>query len=132
MRFLLDTCAVSDYLRGIDPLVRRIQEANPSDLAISAVTVMELRYGARRRHAPRLAAAVEAFVNGITVLAFDADAAQRAGDLRASMEAKGLGIALADCQIAATAMASGRTLVTNDGDLRRVPGLKVVDWRAGR
>jgi len=132
MRFLLDTCAVSDYLRGIDPLVRRIQEANPSDLAISAVTVMELRYGARRRHSPRLAAAVEAFVNGITVLAFDADAAQRAGDLRASMEAKGLGIALADCQIAATAMASGRTLVTNDGDLRRVPGLKVVDWRAGR
>lgn len=132
MRFLLNTCAVSDYLRGIDPLVRRIQEANPSDLAISAVTVMELRYGSRRRRSPRLSAAVEAFVNGITVLAFDADAAQSAGDLRASMEAKGLGITLADCQIAATAMASGRTLVTNDGDLRRVPGLKVVDWRAGR
>lgn len=131
MKFLLDTCAVSDYLRGIDPLVRRIHKAKPSDLAISAVTVMELRYGVRRRDSPRLAVAVEAFVNGISVLAFDADAAQRAGDLRASMEAKGLSIALADCQIAATAMTSGRSLVTNDSDLKRVPGLKVVDWRAG-
>lgn len=42
---------------------------------------------------------------------------------------KGHGIALADGQIAATAPACGLTLVSSDGDLRRVPGLQVVDLR---
>ena len=132
MKILLDTCAVSDYLRGLDPVVQRIQKAKPTDLAISAVTAMELRYGASRRQSAKLTAAVDAFLNGITILPFDAEAAERAGGLRAAMEAKGHGIALADCQIAATAMVCGLTLVSNDGDLRRVPGLKVVDWRAVR
>lgn len=132
MKILLDTCAVSDYLRGLDPVVQRIQKAKPSDVAISSVTAMELRYGASRRQSPKLTAAVDAFLNGITILPFDAEAAERAGVLRATMEANGHGIALADCQIAATAMACGLTLVSNDGDLRRVPGLKVVDWRVVR
>jgi len=48
------------------------------------------------------------------------------------METKGLTIALADCQIAGSALAHRLTLVTNDSDLKRVPGLKVVDWRTGR
>jgi tRNA(fMet)-specific endonuclease VapC len=130
VKFLLDTCAVSDYLRGVDSVVQRIQKVRPSDVAISAVTVMELRYGATRRQSPKLTASVEAFLSGISILTFDAEAAERAGILRAKMEAKGLSIALADCQIAGTALAYELTLVTHDKDLMRVPDLKVVDWRS--
>ena len=130
MKFLLDTCAVSDYLRGVDSAVQRIQKVRPSDVAISAVTVMELRYGATRRQSPKLTASVEAFLSGISILTFDAEAAERAGVLRAKMETKGLSIALADCQIAGTALAYDLTLVTHDKDLMRVPDLKVVDWRS--
>ena len=130
MKFLLDTCAVSDYLRGVDSVVQRIQKVRPSDVAISAVTVMELRYGATRRQSPKLTASVEAFLSGISILTFDAEAAERAGVLRAKMETKGLSIALADCQIAGTALAYELTLVTHDKDLMRVPDLKVVDWRS--
>ena len=130
MKFLLDTCAVSDYLRGVDSVVQRIQKVRPSDVAISAVTVMELSYGATRRQSPKLTASVEAFLNGISILTFDAEAAERAGVLRAKMETKGLSIALADCQIAGTALAYDLTLVTHDKDLMRVPDLKVVDWRS--
>ena len=130
MKFLLDTCAVSDYLRGVDSVVQRIQKVRPSDVAISAVTVMELRYGATRRQSPKLTASVEAFLSGISILTFDAEAAERAGVLRAKMETKGLSIALADCQIAGTALAYDLTLVTHDKDLMRVPDLKVVDWRS--
>ncbi len=130
MKFLLDTCAVSDYLRGVDSVVQRIQKVRPSDVAISSVTVMELRYGATRRQSPKLTASVEAFLSGISILTFDAEAAERAGVLRAKMEAKGLSIALADCQIAGTALAYELTLVTHDKDLMRVPDLKVVDWRS--
>jgi len=130
VKFLLDTCAVSDYLRGVDSVVQRIQKVRPSDVTISAVTVMELRYGATRRQSPKLTASVEAFLSGISILTFDAEAAERAGVLRAKMEAKGLSIALADCQIAGTALAYELTLVTHDKDLMRVPDLKVVDWRS--
>ena len=132
MKFLLNTCSVSDYLRGVDSVVQRLQKAKPSEVAISAVTVMELRYGASRRQSPKLTAAVEAFLNDVSVLAFDAESAERAGVIRATMEANGLSIALADCQIAATALTHDLTLVTNDGDLKRVPKLKVVDWRHAR
>lgn len=132
MKFLLDTCSVSDYLRGVDPVVQRLQKAKPSEVAISTVTVMELRYGATRRQSPKLTTAVEAFLNGIHILAFDAESAERAGVMRATMEKKGHSIALADCQIAATALAHGLTLVTSDGDLKRVPNLKTVDWRPAR
>jgi tRNA(fMet)-specific endonuclease VapC len=130
VKFLLDTCAVSDYLRGVDSVVQRIQKVRPSDVAISAVTVMELRYGATRRQSPKLSASVEAFLSGISILTFDTEAAERAGILRAKMETKGLSIALADCQIAGTALAYELTLVTHDKDLMRVPDLKVVDWRS--
>ena len=130
MKFLLDTCAVSDYLRGVDSVVQRIQKVRPSDVAISAVTVMELRYGATRRQSPKLTASVDAFLSGISILTFDAEAAERAGVLRAKMETKGLSIALADCQIAGTALAYDLTLVTHDKDLMRVPDLKMVDWRS--
>lgn len=132
MKFLLDTCTVSDYLRGVDPVVRRIQKAKPSDLAISAVTAMELRYGAARRRSTTLTAAVDGSLNGITLLPFDSEAAERAGVLRAAMETKGRSIALTDCQIAATALVHALTLVSNDADLKRVPGLKIVDWRASQ
>ena len=130
MKFLLDTCAVSDYLRGVDSVVQRIQKVRPSDVTISAVTVMELRYGATRRQSPKLTASVDAFLSGISILTFDAEAAERAGVVRAKMETKGLSIALADCQIAGTALAYDLTLVTHDKDLMRVPDLKVVDWRS--
>jgi tRNA(fMet)-specific endonuclease VapC len=132
VKLVLDTCTVSDYLRGLDPVVQRLRKAKPSDVAISAVTAMALRYGASRRQSPKLTAAVDAFLDGITILPFETEAAERAGVLRAAMEANGHGIALADCQIAATALGCNLTLVSTDGDLRRVPGLRVVDWRPGR
>jgi tRNA(fMet)-specific endonuclease VapC len=131
VKFLLDTCAVSDYLRGVEPVVQSIQRVRPSDVAISAVSVMELRYGVTRRQSPKLTASVEAFLSDISILTFDAEAAEHAGVLRASMESKGLSIALVDCQIAGTALAYDLTLVTHDSDLLRVPGLKVADWRSG-
>jgi len=132
MKYLLDTCTVSDYLRGVDPVVKRLQKSKPSEVAISALTAMELRHGAARRQSPKLTASVEAFLADITILNFDADAAEHAGFLRANMETKGRTIALADCQIAGSALAHSLALVTNDRDLKCVPGLKVVDWRTGR
>jgi len=132
MKYPLDTCTVSDYLRGVDSVVKRLQKSKPSEVAISAVTAVELRYGAACRQSPKLTASVEAVLADITILNINADVAEHAGFLRANMETKGRTIALADCQIAGSALAHSLALVTNDRDLKRVPGLKVVDWRTGR
>ena len=128
MTFLLDTNTVSYYLRGVAPVVKRVQAHAPRDLAISAVTVMELRYGAARRCAPKLTAAIDAVLRALTLLPFDAAAAERAGAVRAALEAKGISLGMADSQIAGQALASGATLLGNDAAFRRVPGLRVRNW----
>ena len=104
MKFLLDTSAVSAYLGSVEPVVQRIQRVRPSNVAVSAITVMELRYGATLRQSPKLIASVEAFLSDISILTFDAGTAERVGVLRASIESKGLSIALAGFQIAGTAL----------------------------
>lgn len=45
MRYLLDTCVISDFIKGDIGTTTRFKQASPIDIAISAVTVMELRYG---------------------------------------------------------------------------------------
>lgn len=128
MTFLLDTNSVSYYLRGVAPLVKRVQAHKPRELAISAVTVMELRYGAARRRAPQLTEAIDAVLKALPILPFDAAAAERAGAVRAALEAKGIALGLADSQIAGQALVTGATLVSSDAAFRRVPGLTVRDW----
>ena len=132
MIYLLDTNTVSYYLRGVAPVVKRIQAHKPDELAISAVTVMELRYGAARRRSPALTAGIDAALLALTTLPFDAAAAERAGALRALLEARGISLDLADSQIAGQALAAGATLVSSDAAFRRVPGLTVRDWAKGR
>ena len=45
MRYLLDTCVISDFIKGEAGTTVRLRQTPPVDIAISAVTVMELRYG---------------------------------------------------------------------------------------
>jgi tRNA(fMet)-specific endonuclease VapC len=45
MRYLLDTCVISDFIKGEAGTTARLKQTPPVDIAISAITVMELRYG---------------------------------------------------------------------------------------
>jgi tRNA(fMet)-specific endonuclease VapC len=45
MRYLLDTCVISDFIKGEPGTQTRIRQTPPTDIAVSIVTVMELRYG---------------------------------------------------------------------------------------
>ena len=128
MKYLLDTNTVSYYLRGSPATVKHIQGQKPSALAISAITAMELAYGVGKRQSPALTAAVDGFLSGIQVLAFDIEAARQAGAARATLERSGVALALADSQIAGHALALGLTLVTTDAAFKRVPGLTTKDW----
>lgn len=128
MKFLLDTNTVSYYLRGTSATVKHVQGQKPSALVISAITAMELTYGAEKRGSKTLTAAVQGFLSGIQVLPFDHDAARRAGVVRATLERLGVTLCLADSQIAGHALTLDLILVSTDKAFKRVRGLTVKDW----
>ncbi|MBA3697990.1 MAG: type II toxin-antitoxin system VapC family toxin [Planctomycetes bacterium] len=129
MTWLLDTNTVSFYLRGIPTVVQRVQGEKPADLAVSAITAFELRYGAMKRQSAKLTAAVEGFLTFVTTLPFDGEVAARAGALKVALEKKGQPSGLPDLLIAAHALTLDLTLVSNNTkDFAHIPGLRLVDW----
>ena len=129
MSFLLDTDAVSYALRGEGRVAKQIQVHRPSELAISAITLAELRFGAERRKSRKLNRLIEAFVGDIDVVPFDENAAARFGKVAAALASKGTPIGTLDTMIAAHSLELGLTLVThNTKHFQHVRGLKIVDW----
>lgn len=100
-------------------------------LAVSSIVVHELYFGALKssRRRENLAKLELFLASGISVLSFESEDARAAGEIRALLTAKGTPIGPYDVLIAGQALRHGATLVTaNARELRRVPGLKVVDW----
>ncbi len=129
MIYLLDTDTVSFALRGVPGVVDRLRRCRPSSVAVSSLTVAELRYGACRRRSRKLHSLIDAFVSSVADAAFDEAAADRFGELAAALVDAGSPIGDFDALIAAQALALDMTLVS--GNLKhfgRVPGLRVERW----
>ena len=63
MRYLLDTCVLSDFARGQAQVLARIKGTLPGELAVTTVTLMEVEYGLRLNAARerKLRPVIEAF-----------------------------------------------------------------------
>lgn len=134
MRYLLDTNVCVDYVTGHHPeVVRRIQSSSPEDMAVSAIAVAELRYGADKSARPRANhELLDAFLADVPAVDFNLRAASEYGRLRAALERAGTPIGPNDMLIAAQALAIGAVVVTdNDSEFKRVGGLQVENWRGG-
>jgi tRNA(fMet)-specific endonuclease VapC len=129
-RYLLDTSIASYVIKGNIPAVRhRIVQVPMAQLAISAVTEGELRYGAARRpDAARLQTIVDEFLLRMTILPWDSEAAKYYGQIRAALEREGQPMGNLDMMIGAHALALGAVLVTNDQAFTRIKELNVEDW----
>jgi tRNA(fMet)-specific endonuclease VapC len=131
MRFLLDTNTCIGHLTGRSPSISaRLSLVAPDELALCSIVKAELLYGARKSaqveaNLERLAAFFEPFV----CLAFDDDAAEQYGLLRADLERQGTPIGPNDLMIAAIARTHGLTLVTgNRKEFERVTALTIEHW----
>jgi tRNA(fMet)-specific endonuclease VapC len=129
MRRLLDANALIAMLRdrGSAP-AQRLREQNPADVAISAIVAHELFYGAfKSNRAIQNVALVDALQFPVTE--FDKEDARQAGQIRAFLSARGIGIGPYDVLIAGQAVARDMILVThNTQEFGRVPGLLIEDW----
>ena len=129
VRYLLDTIICIHAMQGNPALARRLSECYFGDLLLSAISLAELEFGviapggdgAARR------AALDAVLNDLVVLPFDAAAARAYAAVRLA-DPQRTRNAL-DKLIGAHALAVEATLVTaNPADFSRIPGLQVENW----
>ena len=132
IRYLLDTNIVSYFVKGISAnLVQRMHVGlGAQDIAISAITRAELRYGEammdkfdkRRRR-------IDLLLKELPSLPWGDEAADEFGRLKASLRRNGTPVGDFDTQIAAHALAEDLILVThNTRHFERIPDLKLEDW----
>jgi len=129
IKYLLDANVVIALLnRSSDSLYRKVKAQPPEAIAISAVVLHELYYGAfKSRHRDKNVSLVDKLQ--FTELEFDADDARAAGLIRAELDKRGTPIGPYDVLIAGQALSQKLKLVTNNiREFGRVKGLKVEDW----
>ena len=133
MKYLLDTnICIFIIKRRPTKVLRRFQLYSPDDIAVSSVTLAELRYGADK--STRNAQAHEAlneFLAPLSVVDFDRVAAAQYGKIRTDLERRGTPIGPLDIMIAAHALSLEVTVVTNNvSEYSRVAMLTIEDWAA--
>ena len=103
----------------------------PVDVAVSAIVLHELYYGAfKSARATQNIALIDALQ--FAIVEFDREDARQAGEIRALLASTGRPIGPYDVLIAGQARARNLTLVThNKNEFDRVPGLRIADWQGG-
>ena len=133
MKYLLDTNVLSEVIRK-DPnrgVLQRLNEIAARDVVTSAVCVAELRHGAARvAHGALLWQRIaREILSRVDILPLGEAEAVRAGDLLATLEARGEPIGIEDVWIGATALEHGLRVVTrNLRHFQRIPGLTSESW----
>ena len=121
-----DTDVLIDFLAGAGPAAARVaEELERGSLCTTAVSRFELLSGAR---SSRQRAAVGGLLAAVSTLPLDEEAADRAVEVRRSLERSGEPIGMADSLIAGIALARGGSLLTrNRRHFERVGGLRLAD-----
>ena len=130
---LLDTSVYCQRLKPapLASVERRWRKLGDAALCISSICEAELRYGLAKRNAPRLWTEFRTYLeNKLVLLPVDKAVADRFGDLKAQLEAKGTPRSDFDLVIAATALTHRLILATcNARHFEGMDGLVVEDWR---
>lgn len=132
MKYLLDTCTVSDFVKGQTGVLARIKATPPQLIAVSAVTRMEIEFGLHLNpdRARKLAPVMDAFLSSISILPFEDADAKAAGAIRAALQKQGQPVGAYDVLIAGCGLARGLVVVTSNlGEFQRIGGLQVENWR---
>jgi len=130
IKYMLDTNICIFTIKNKPQVVREAFNRHHDQLCISAVTLMELIYGAEKSAAPeKNLAVVEGFAARLEVLPFDNEAAAHTGMIRSELAKAGTPIGPYDQMIAGHARSRGLIVVTNNlREFARAPGLRVEDW----
>ena len=121
-RYLIDADSSIYAMSDAASLVnRRIEEFEPGEIAISAISFAEIALGTQLQKPPP-PEVIDAFIRAIPIVGFGEAAALEYAKLPFKR-------ARFDRLLAAHALSIGATVVTNnEGDFADVPGLRVENW----
>lgn len=130
LRYLLDTNILSALIRQPQgPVAATLARRGYGTVCTSIVVAAELRFGARKLGSKALTDKVDDLLASLPVLSLDAGTDHTYAEIRLQLEQAGTPIGPNDLLIAAQALESGLTLVTDNAEeFRRVAGLQVENW----
>lgn len=131
MQYMLDTSTCIFIMKKKSKRVLENLQCHMKDgISISTITLAELEYGVfASDFVEKNMFALNQFLSRIHILDFDDNAAIEFGKIFADLRRKGTPIGPIDTLIAAHAISSNQTLVTNNiREFERVNGLSYVDW----
>lgn len=132
MKYLLDTCVISDFVKGDNNTLLRFKQTPPAHIAISSITLMEIHYGLayNKERAKKIVTIINDIIRCITILPFTAGDARQAANARAYLRQHGSPIGCYDILIAGAALNNSLVLVTaNEKEFSRLAGLTLENWR---
>lgn len=132
MKYLLDTCVISDFVKGEAGVLARLKSEKPKDLAISSVSLMEIEYGLALNPArtKKILPVINALLKMVTIIPYEPMDAKATVSIRAHLKKEGKPIGPYDVMIAGCALSRQLLMVTsNTKEFNRVTGLSLEDWR---
>ncbi len=131
MSYLLDSNIVSYILKRnviVDQKFREVRRLK-QDVFISCITYYEVKRGLLAINATRQLAEFNKFCQTYKILLIDdLEIIELACEIYVDLQRRGFNIQEQDILIAATAIARGLILVSNDSDLLRVEGISLDNW----
>ena len=129
--FLIDTNILVYAMCGRYPKIKaRLEEIPPNLVKVSAITAMELEYGAAKScWSERTRLKMRLFLSAYKKIPFGSQDAVACAQIRRFLESEGNIIGAYDTLIAAQCLTRDLILVTHNlREFQRVPGLKLEDW----
>ncbi len=132
MNYLLDTDIVIYWLNGNTRIHEKITSVKEKNIGISIISVAELYFGAfNSGYRSENVRTIENLVQVFEVVPFDLKMAKLFGEIKAELKRTGQPLLDADILIAASAIACGQTLVSNNtGHFSRITGLSLENWNS--
>ncbi|MGM0454329.1 MAG: type II toxin-antitoxin system tRNA(fMet)-specific endonuclease VapC [Thermodesulfobacteriota bacterium] len=131
MNYLIDT-NICIYIMNQRPreILDKCRQFQPGDIAVSAITVSELQYGAAKSSSPsKNQARLDEFLLPFEILPYDAEVAKAYGTIRSRLEKQGKSTGPLDFLIAAHALSRDLILVTNnEKEFAGIQNLRIENW----
>ncbi len=135
MPYLLDTCTLSDYLKGDRDTMVRFKQEKPYNIHFSAITRFEIEYGLQLKSSliEKIEPQLEVIYQKTKTLDFSAIEAKVTAKIRKELKQMGQPIGFYDLLIAGTAVTHDLILVTsNVKEFAKVKELKIENWRSNK
>ncbi|MBY0280586.1 MAG: PIN domain-containing protein [Alphaproteobacteria bacterium] len=132
MKYLLDTCVLSDFINGDRATLEKLKSISPASICLSTVTVSEIYYGFSQYpdKAAQLKSVLESFLKGVSIVSFEWGDAEASARIKASLTKVGKNIGSYDALIAGTAQRRELVLITSNIDaFEGITGLITENWR---